>query len=66
MPPKNSFLFFKNYFKKFPIPFIVYADFECFTKPMNNCESDSKNSFTMEYQKHEDSGRFMTTSRKHL
>lgn len=27
-----------------------------FAKPMNNCEPDSKNSFTMEYQKHEPCG----------
>lgn len=56
MPPKNSSIFFKNYFKKFHIPFIVYEDFERFTKPINSCEPDSNNCFTMEYQKHEPSG----------
>ena len=36
MPPKNTFLKFENYNKQFPIPFVIYADFECFTKPMSN------------------------------
>ena len=37
MPKPNTFLYFKNYYKKLPVPFVVYADFECFTKPMNSC-----------------------------
>ena len=37
MPPKNTMLGFKNYHKQLPIPFVVYADFECFTKPINTC-----------------------------
>ena len=32
MPPRNTKLHFQNYFKQFPIPFVDYADFECFTK----------------------------------
>ena len=35
MPPQNTMLGFKNYHKQLPIPFVVYADFECFTKPIN-------------------------------
>ena len=35
MPKPNTMLYFKNYYKQLPIPFVVYADFECFTKPMN-------------------------------
>ena len=56
MPPKNSYIYYKNHNKKFPLPFIVYADFECFTKPFHNCEPNPENSFTMEYQKHEPCG----------
>ena len=56
MPPKNSFIGFKNNHKKLPLPFVAYADFECFTKPMNNCEPNPDNSFTMQYQKHEPCG----------
>ena len=37
MPSRNTMLHFKNYYKQLPIPFVVYADFECFTKPMNTC-----------------------------
>ena len=37
MPKQNTMLYFKNYYKQLPIPFVVYADFEWFTKPMNTC-----------------------------
>ena len=56
MPPKNTMLCFNNYLKKFPIPFVVYADFECFTKPMNTCSPNPEKSYTYNYQKHEPSG----------
>ena len=56
MPPKNSNLAFKNYFKKLPIPFVVYADFECFTKSINTCKPNPAGSYTLGYQKHEPSG----------
>ena len=56
MPEKGTMLYFKNYEKQIPMPFVVYADFECFTKPMNNCSPDPNKSFTYNYQKHEPSG----------
>ena len=56
MPPQNTMLGFKNYHKQLPIPFVVYADFECFTKPMNTCSPNPKESYTYNYQKHEPSG----------
>ena len=56
MPTENSILKFKHYFKKFPIPFIVYADFECFTIPVNSCQPNPEKSFTNTCQKHEPSG----------
>ena len=34
------------------VPFIVYADFEAFTKPIDTCQSNPTHSFTMSYQKH--------------
>ena len=34
----------KNYLR---LPFVVYADFECFTNPMNNCEPDLNKSYTL-------------------
>ena len=56
MPKKGESLYFKNRFKKFPVPFVIYADFECFTKPVLNCKPDPTKSFDVEYQKHEASG----------
>ena len=56
MPTENTFLNFQNHFKKLTIPFVVYADFECFTKPIDSCQNNPNNSFTQEYQKHEPSG----------
>ena len=40
MPAKNTYLNFENHHKKLPLPVVAYADFECLTKPMNNCEPD--------------------------
>ena len=56
MPKPKSYLNFKNYYKQLPIPFVVYADFECFTKPMNSCIPNPKESYNYNYQKHEPSG----------
>ena len=56
MPTKNTVQNFQNHYKKLPIPFLVYADFECFTKPINSCQPNPNSSFTQEYQKHEPSG----------
>ena len=49
-------LFFNNYHKQLPIPFVVYADFECFTKPVNTCSPNPEESYTYNYQKPEPSG----------
>ena len=56
MPPRNTKLHFKNFQKQLPIPFVVYADFECFTKPMSNCCPNPEDSYNYNYQKHEPSG----------
>ena len=56
MPTKeNSIIKFKNHFKKRPLPFVIYADFECFTVPINTCQPNPEKSFTQSYQKHEPS-----------
>ena len=55
MSTKNTILKFQNYFKKLPIPFAIYADFECFTIPVNSCHPNPNKSFTQGYQKHEPS-----------
>ena len=56
MPRKNTIRNFQNHFKKLPIPFVIYADFECFTKPINSCQPNPNKSYTQSYQKHEPSG----------
>ena len=56
MPKANTMLLFKNYDKQFPVPFVAYADFECFTKPMNTCSPNPKESYNYNYQKHQPSG----------
>ena len=56
MPKKGSSIYFKNYKKKFPVPFVIYADFECFTKPVLHCAPDPSESYDVDYQKHEPSG----------
>ena len=56
MPLSGEILKFKNHNKQIPIPFVAYADFECFTKPMNTCCPNPKDSYNYNYQKHEPSG----------
>ena len=51
MPKENTMLCFKNYDKQLPIPFVVYADFECFTKPMNTCSPNPKESYNYNLSK---------------
>ena len=56
MPEKGKMLYYKNYNKQLPLSFVVYADFECFTKTMDTCEPNLVRSFNYNYQKHEPSG----------
>ena len=56
MPARHTILKFENHYKQLPISFVVYADFECFTKPINTCNPNRNESFTFEYQEHEPSG----------
>ena len=53
MPTKNSILKFKHHVKKLPLPFVIYADFECFTIPVNTCQPNPEKSYTKSFQKHE-------------
>ena len=56
MPPKDKFISFDHVNNKYPIPFVIYADFECFTKPVLSCKPEESKSYSYEYQKHEPSG----------
>ena len=51
-----KYITFKNHNRKMQVPFVVYADFECFTEKMDTCSPDDRDSFTNQYQKHKPSG----------
>ena len=53
MPPPNTFISFKNFLYSEKAPFVIYADFECIVKPIDNCKPDPEKSYTNKYQKHE-------------
>ena len=56
MLTRHTKSYFQNYFKQLAIPFVVYADFECFTKPLSYCYPNPDDSYTYSYQKNEPSG----------
>ena len=55
MAKKGTMLEFKNYHRSEKVPFIEYADFDCFIKLIQSCDPDNKKSYTKQYQKHEPS-----------
>ena len=52
MPKEGSILKFKSFFRKMRVPFVVYADFECFTEKLDTMQPNPKQSYTKQYQKH--------------
>ena len=64
MPKQGeNILRFNNFHKQFPVPFVIYADFEAITKKVQGCEQreemkkkKNKRSYTEAYQTHEDCG----------
>ena len=53
---EKAFLKFKNYKKKMRIPFVIYDDFECFTKKISTCSPNGSKSYTKQFQQHKPSG----------
>lgn len=49
----ETILKFNNYDKKNKIPFVIYADFEAFIKPIASCCNDPSKSGTMNIAEHE-------------
>ena len=45
MPCKNKNIFFMNYHKQLMAPFVIYANFECTTVPINGNNTEA-------YQEH--------------
>ena len=52
LPEPGTMLSFKNYSRKMRVPFVVYADFESFIKPIDTCQPNPNTSYTNKYQKH--------------
>ena len=50
------FLNFKNFNRSMRVPFVIYADFECFTENIQTCYPNESRSFTNQYQHHKPSG----------
>ena len=50
MPGPGSKIAFKNYHRKLPAPFVIYADFEAITEKVD--EKAPQKSYTEQYQKH--------------
>jgi hypothetical protein len=53
---ENKWLEFKNIDKQLKVPFIIYADFEAITEPIDSVNRSPDKSYTESYQKHEPCG----------
>ena len=56
MPEEGRQVYFHNYQKRLPVPFVIYADFEALTRKIDSCSPRGEKSYTQAYQKHEASG----------
>ena len=52
MPSPNSYVYFKNYYKKIPVPFVIYADFESITEKLDIVTHNENKPCTEKYQSH--------------
>ena len=52
LPVEGVKIQFSNYNRSMRVPFVVYADFESFIKPISTCSSNQDKSYTNKYQKH--------------
>ena len=49
---RSPCVYFKNHHKSLPVPFSIYADFECITEKVSSCQPSDRKSYTEKYQKH--------------
>ena len=49
-------VYFKNYKKMLPVPFVIYADFESITEKIHGCLPNDNKSYTTTYQNHKACG----------
>jgi len=52
LPKPDTKTKFQNYNRSMRVPFVIYADFESFIKPISTCQPDPRKSYTNKYQKH--------------
>ncbi|XP_065664717.1 uncharacterized protein LOC136086350 [Hydra vulgaris] len=52
LPNPGSTMQFIHHNRSMRVPFVVYADFESFVKPINTCTPNPNESYTKQYQKH--------------
>ncbi|XP_065679834.1 uncharacterized protein LOC136094149 [Hydra vulgaris] len=52
IPEPNTMIEFTNYNRSMKVPFVIYADFESFIKPIDTCTPNPDESYTKQYQKH--------------
>ncbi|XP_065651152.1 uncharacterized protein LOC136079347 [Hydra vulgaris] len=52
LPKPGSTMQFIHHNRSMRVPFVVYADFESFIKPINTCTPNPNESYTKQYQKH--------------
>ena len=56
MPKEGSSISFKHHNRSIKVPFVVYADFEAFTKEIKTIPQNDRVAFTQKYQRHQPSG----------
>ena len=56
MPKEESSISFKHHNRSIKVPFVVYADFEAFTKEIKTMPQNDRVAFTQKYQHHQPSG----------
>ena len=56
MPKEGSSISFKHHNRAIKVPFVVYADFEAFTKEIQPIPQNDRVFFTQKYQHHQPSG----------
>ena len=56
MPKEGSSISFKHHNRSIKVPFVVYADFEAFTKEIKTIPQNEHRPFTQKYQHHQPSG----------
>ena len=56
MPKEGSKIYSHNHQKMFPVPFVIYADFEAITEKIDSCLQNDNKCYTTTYQNHKACG----------